>query len=153
MAESGVAIMMTAIQTEYALPATIYRVNETEKKIKELESEIINLRTSLTSAIEQIQASAVMKNGLSIGKTPQKREILVPDELKHTRGKRFVFRGKKVYGRKNRNAEKVTERWELWKTQVSMGIPISVIARAWGCHHASILHAKKKGFRAYAKTT
>lgn len=143
--------MITAIQPELAIPATIYRVSETEKQIKELKEEVLNLRTSLTSAIEQIQASAVMKAGLTIGKTPQKHEILVPDELKHTRGKRFMFRGKKVYGRKNRDAEKVTERWALWKTQVAMGIPISVIARAWGCHHASILHAQKKGFVAYAK--
>jgi hypothetical protein len=142
---------MTSIQPELAIPATIYRVSQTEKSIKELQAEFLNMKASLTSALEQIQVSAVMKSGLTVGKTPQKHEILVPDQLRHTRGKRFVFRGKRVYGRKNRDAEKVAERWSLWKTQMAMGIPISVIARAWGCHHASILHAQKKGFVAYAK--
>ena len=136
--------------SELALPATIYRVTETEKTIRELKNELSDVRISLSKAIEQIQANALMKADIKNVK-PLENQIMVPEELKHCRGKKYIRDGKVVYGKKNRNAEQTAKRWSLWKAQCELGIPVSAIARAWGCDHASILHAKRKGFVAYGK--
>ncbi|NCA19753.1 MAG: hypothetical protein EBS86_01285 [Crocinitomicaceae bacterium] len=138
--------MKHLINAEMALPATIYRVSAAEKTIAELRAEVNALRISLTTAVEQIKCSNIQI------KTPE-TEIIVPKELVHSKGKRYMRYGKMVYGRRNRNAEQVAKRWSMWKTQLELGISMSAIARAWNCDHSSILHAKKKGFKAYAKST
>lgn len=137
--------MNSPMQQEMALQATVYRVGNTEKSIEQLKSEINSLRISLTTAIEQIKCS-------NASKLPES-DIIVPEELMHTKGKRHKKYGKMVYGRRNRNAEQTAKRWALWKKQMELGVSMSAIARAWGCDHSSILHAKKKGFKAYAKST
>ena len=65
-------------------------------------------------------------------------QIIVPHELRVLKGK---------FGKcKNRKIEVVQKRWALWKVQYEAGIPMTVIARAWGCDHGSICHAKKQGW-------
>ena len=144
--------MMTAIQTEYALPATIYRIAEAEKTIKELKNELEFVKTSLSKAIEQIQSKKqVTDEGLCDKPQPLVPNIVVPDELRHCKGKKYIRSGRVVFGKKNRNYEQTAKRWAIWKTQCELGLSMAAIARAWGCDHASILHAKKKGFVPYAK--
>jgi transposase-like protein len=46
----------------------------------------------------------------------------------------------------------VTKRWTLWKHQLEAGMSTSEIARHWGCHHTSIINAKKRNFTARKST-
>jgi hypothetical protein len=62
----------------------------------------------------------------------------IPKELVPTYGK-YRARG-------NRSHSIVRKRWELWKAQHQSGLSIQEIAKAWGCHHTSIINAKNRNF-------
>lgn len=126
------------------------------KKLQQLEEQIKGLELSLSlmrqardndpvkaylepicSRIAQIESQI----GLERASTPMPvnlPEIIVPHELRVLKGK---------YGKcNNRKIEVVQKRWALWKAQYEAGISLSTIARAWGCDHGSICHAKKQGW-------
>jgi hypothetical protein len=125
------------------------RITELEERINGLELSLQIMRNAkeadpvkaylapLCSRIAQIEAHL----GLERAKTAEPidlPQIIVPHELRVLRGK---------FGKcKNRKVEVVQKRWALWKAQYEAGIPMTVIARAWGCDHASICHAKKQGW-------
>jgi hypothetical protein len=125
------------------------RIQELEERIKELESSLSIMRQArendpvkaylepLCSRIAQIEAQI----GLEKAQTKEPidlPQIIVPHELRVLKGK---------YGKcNNRKIEVVQKRWALWKVQYEAGIPLAAIARAWGCDHGSICHAKKQGW-------
>lgn len=125
------------------------RIQEIEERINSIELSLQIMRNAkeadpvkaylapLCSRIGQIEAHL----GLERAKTAEPidlPQIIVPHELRVLRGK---------FGKcKNRKVEVVQKRWALWKAQYEAGIPMTVIARAWGCDHASICHAKKQGW-------
>lgn len=125
------------------------RIKELEERIKELESSLTIMRQAresdpvkaylepLCSRIAQIEAQMGLKKAQT--KEPiDLPQIIVPHELRVLRGK---------YGKcKNRKIDVVQKRWALWKVQYEAGIPMTTIARAWGCDHGSICHAKKQGW-------
>lgn len=91
----------------------------------------------ICSRIAQIEAQIGLEKAKS-AEPIDLPEIIVPHELRVLKGK---------FGKcKNRKIEVVQKRWALWKVQYEAGIPMTVIARAWGCDHGSICHAKKQGW-------
>lgn len=139
--------MMT--NPELALPATIYRVGELEKKIKEIMARIDNTNQSIGTQLNQIKACMVVKEALPTMEGKPMQEIIVPEELAFAKGRKFK-KGKKFFkASKNRTAEIVARRWAMWRDQYNAGLPASVIARAWGCDHSTILNAKARNWESY----
>lgn len=134
---------------ELALPATIYRVGELEKKIKEIMDRIDNTSQSIGTQLKEIRACMVVKEALPTIEGKPLKEIIVPEELAIAKGGKFK-KGKKFYrSSTNRKAEIVARRWAMWRDQYNAGVPASVIARAWGCDHSAILNAKNKNWESY----
>lgn len=139
--------MMT--NPELALPATIYRVGELEKKIKEIMDRIDNTNQSIGTQLNQIKACMVVKEALPTMEGKPMQEIIVPEALAFAKGRKFK-KGKKFFNAsKNRTAEIVARRWAMWRDQYNAGVPASVIARAWGCDHSTILNAKARNWESY----
>jgi hypothetical protein len=126
---------------EMALPATIYRVAELEKKIEELMQKIDTSNNSLGAQITQIKSCMVLKHSVP-NEEGRIANIVVPEELSYSKGKKFKKGNTMCRATANKNSEIVARRWALWKDQYNAGIPASVIARAWGCDHTTILNAR-----------
>jgi hypothetical protein len=125
------------------------RIQDLEERINGLELSLQIMRNAkeadpvkaylapLCSRIGQIEAHL----GLERAQTKEPidlPQIIVPHELRVLRGK---------FGKcNNRKIEVVRKRWALWRAQYEAGISLSTIARAWGCDHGSICHAKKQGW-------
>ncbi|NBW16068.1 MAG: hypothetical protein EBR82_49605 [Caulobacteraceae bacterium] len=91
----------------------------------------------LCSRIGQIEAQMGLEKAKS-REAIDLPQIIVPHELRVLKGK---------YGKcNNRKIEVVQKRWALWRAQYEAGVPMNAIARAWGCDHGSICHAKKQGW-------
>lgn len=91
----------------------------------------------LCSRIGQIEAHLGLEKAKS-AEPIDLPEIIVPHELRVLKGK---------FGKcRNREIEVVQKRWALWRAQYEAGLSMSTIARAWGCDHTSICHAKKQGW-------
>ena len=116
---------------EHALPATIYRVGEAEKRLKELESKV----ETLTQIIASVRADSMVSKEISQKVLPT---FEIPKDLMMTRSAR---NGSK---RGNRKHEVVKKRWAFWKTQYDAGLTISEIAHQWGCDHGSVCYAKAR---------
>ena len=134
---------------ELALPATIYRVGELEKKIKEIAQRIDNSNQVIGTQLNEIRACMVVKDSLPTVEGKPLQEIIVPPDLAFAKGSKFKKGNRFFRSSKNRTAEIVARRWALWRDQHNAGIPISVIARAWGCDHATILNAKSRNWESY----
>ena len=134
---------------ELALPATIYRVGELEKKIKEIMDRIDNSNQSIGTQLKEIRACMVVKESLPTVEGKPLQEIIVPPELAFAKGSKFKKGNRFFRSSKNRTAEIVARRWAMWRDQHGAGIPISVIARAWGCHHSTILNARAMKWESY----
>jgi len=116
---------------EHALPATIYRVGQTEKRLNELESKV----NTLTQLIASLRSDSMVSKEIAKEIVPQ---FDIPKELMMTRSAR---NGRK---RGNRKHDVVKKRWAFWKTQYEAGLTLSEIARQWGCDHGSILYARDR---------
>ena len=118
---------------ELILAATIHRVKMCEDRIKEFDQMV----STLTSQMAQNRAELASKGlaSLVMGTTTP---LDIPKELVPTYGK-YRARG-------NRSHSIVKKRWELWKAQHDSGLSIQEIAKAWGCHHTSVLNAKNRNF-------
>jgi hypothetical protein len=116
---------------EHALPATIYRVSELEKRTKELED---NLK-ALNQIIYTLRSDIIVNKAL--GKQPE-LPIGVPEELKMKR------RTRSGSPRGNRRHETVKKRWSLWKIQYESGMSMKSIANEWDCDHSSISYARSR---------
>lgn len=133
---------------EMALPATIYRVAELEKKIEELMQKIDTSNNSLGAQITQIKSCMVLKHSVP-NEEGKIANIVVPEELSYSKGKKFKKGKTMCRATANKNSEIVARRWALWKDQYNAGIPASVIARAWGCDHTTILNARNMNWINY----
>ena len=113
--------------------ALVYRVKTLEDKIAEQNTKI----AMLASQIAQNKPTMGLETASSVveGITPR---IEIPKELLPTIGKHRASR--------NRTYEIVKKRWGLWKLQFEAGMSQNQIARAWGCDHGSINHAKNHNF-------
>ena len=116
---------------EHALPATIYRVSELEKRTKELED---NLRL-LNQILHTLRSDMVVNKAL--GKEPE-LHIEIPDELRMQR------RTRQGMPRGNRRHDTVKKRWGIWKMQYESGRSMQSIAQEWKCNHTSISYARSK---------
>lgn len=130
------------IKTPKRLLAIEERLEKLELKVSILEQKQNNdpikaYLEPLCSRIGQIEAQIGLEKAQS--KEPiDLPEIIVPHELRVLKGK---------FGKcKNRKIEVVRKRWALWRAQYEAGIAMTTIARAWGCDHGSICHAKKQGW-------
>ena len=136
-------------QFDLAIPATIYRVTQLEKKINEINLRIDSTSNAIKTQLDLIRSCMVIKEALPTKEGKPLPDIIVPEDLTMKRGKRFK-KGKKYFtASKNRQAEIVARRWALWRDQHNAGMPLSVIARAWGCHHSTILNARKNNWESY----
>ena len=118
---------------ELVLAATIHRVKLCEDRIKEFEEMV----STLTSQMAQNRTELASK-GLATLVMGTTTPLDIPKELVPTYGK-YRARG-------NRSHSIVRKRWELWKAQHQSGLSIQEIAKAWGCHHTSIINAKNRNF-------
>jgi len=118
---------------ELVLAATIHRVKCCEDRIKEFEQMV----STLTSQMAQNRTELASK-GLATLVMGTTTPLDIPKELVPTYGK-YRARG-------NRSHSIVKKRWELWKAQHDSGLSIQEIAKAWGCHHTSVLNAKNRNF-------
>lgn len=126
---------------DLALPATIYRVGELEKKIEDLMLKIDASNSAIGAQINQIKSCMVLKHSVP-NEEGKIANIVVPEELSYAKGKKFKKGNRFFRATTNKNSEIVARRWALWKQQYNAGIPASVIARAWGCDHTTILNAR-----------
>jgi hypothetical protein len=135
--ESGVS--MNSAPQEMILAATIHRVKMCEDKIKDFEQMVSTLTSQMAKNRAELASKGLANLVMGVS-TP----CDIPRELKPTLGK---FRMPK-----NRSHSVVTKRWTLWKHQLEAGMSTSEIARHWGCHHTSIINAKKRNFTARKST-
>lgn len=124
---------MIGHNSELVLAATIHRVKLCEEKIKEFEQIV----TTLTSQMAQNRAELASK-GLERFVMGVTTPLDIPKELVPTFGAGRA--------RRNRTYASVKKRWTIWKHQVNSGITIPEIAKAWGVHPSSIIHARSKNF-------
>jgi len=113
--------------------ALVYRVKTLEGKIAEQNTQI----AMLASQIAQNKPRMGLETASSVVEGITTR-IEIPKELLPTIGKHRASR--------NRNYETVKKRWGLWKLQFEAGMSQNQIARAWGCDHGTIHHAKNHNF-------
>jgi hypothetical protein len=114
-------------------------IKETRKRMSpEMAAEMASQLSPLCDKVARIEAEMGLKTRLTLTKALAPT-IEVPQDLRMIPGQN----GKK----KNRTAEVVQRRWEIWKMQREAGITTTAIARAWGCDHASILYAEKKNWK------
>lgn len=137
MVESGVSVI--SAPQEMILAATIHRVKLCEDKIKDFEQMVSTLTSQMAKNRAELASKGLANLVMGVS-TP----CDIPRELKPTLGK---FRMPK-----NRSHSVVTKRWTLWKHQLEAGMSTSEIARHWGCHHTSIINAKKRNFTARKST-
>jgi len=133
---------------DVALPATIYRVGEIEKKLEQLMQKIDISNNTLGAQINQIKSCMVLKHSVP-NEEGKIANIVVPEELSYSKGKKFKKGRVMCRATSNKNSEIVARRWALWKDQYNAGIPASVIARAWGCNHTTILYARNMNWINY----
>ena len=133
---------------EMALPATIYRVGELEKKLEQLMQKIDTSSNALGAQITQIKSCMVLKHSVP-NEEGTIANIVVPEELSYSKGKKFKKGKTMCRATANKKCEVVARRWALWKEQYNAGIPPSVIARAWGCDHSTILNARDMNWTSY----
>jgi hypothetical protein len=146
MAESWSPNIMNDLHL--ALPATIYRVSELEKKLEQLMLKIDSASNALGAQITQIKSCMVLKDSVP-SEEGAIANIIVPEELSYSKGKKFK-KGKTICrATSNKKTEIVARRWALWKEQYNAGIPAAVIARAWGCDHSTILNARDMNWQNY----
>jgi len=107
-----------------------YRLTVLEKKFEHHDRELTELR----QLIGRLSSDALMKS--AIKKPELALPIMdVPKEISYR-----PQNGKKV---RNREAEVVAQRWEFWRKQYESGMTVSMIARAWDCHHSTVFNAKR----------
>jgi len=118
---------------ELVLAATIHRVKMCEDRIREFEQMV----TTLTAQMAHNRAELASKGlaSLVMGTTTP---LDIPKELVPTYGK-YRARG-------NRKYDVVKKRWAIWKAQYNSGLSLTNIAKAWGCHHTTILNAVNRNF-------
>jgi hypothetical protein len=118
---------------ELVLAATIHRVKMCEDKIREFEQMV----STLTSQMAQNRTEMASKEAgnIVLGVTTP---LDIPKELVVTYGK-YRARG-------NRKYDVVKKRWAIWKAQYNSGLSLTNIAKAWGCHHTTILNAVNRNF-------
>ncbi len=147
MLESGIAAISIRLKAvEEKLESFEERVGIKERLIREankritpeISAELASQLSPLCDKVARIEAEMGLKTRLTLTKALAPT-IEVPQDLRMIPGKR----GKK----KNRTTEVVQRRWEIWRMQREAGITTTAIARAWGCDHASILHAEKRNWR------
>jgi hypothetical protein len=110
-----------------------YRLTVLEKKAEYHDRELTELR----QLIGRLSSDALMKS--AINKPELALPIMeVPKEISYR-----PQNGKKV---RNRQAHVVAQRWECWRKQYEAGMTVSMIAKAWDCHHATVIMAKKCGW-------
>jgi len=118
---------------ELVLAATIHRVKMCEDKIREFEQMV----TTLTAQMAHNRAELASK-GLATLVMGTTTPLDIPKELVPTYGK-YRARG-------NRKYDVVKKRWAIWKAQYNSGLSLTNIAKAWGCHHTTILNAVNRNF-------
>jgi len=118
---------------ELVVAATIHRVKMCEDRIREFEQMV----TTLTAQMAHNRAELASKGlaNLVMGTTTP---LDIPKELVPTYGK-YRARG-------NRKYDVVKKRWAIWKAQYNSGLSLTNIAKAWGCHHTTILNAVNRNF-------
>jgi hypothetical protein len=116
---------------EHALPATIYRVNELEKRTKELEESI----KSVNQILHTLRSDILVNN--TIGKQTEPSPYITEDIMMKRRTRQGWKRG-------NRKHETVKKRWAIWKIQYESGRSMKNIAEEWDCDHSSISYARSK---------
>jgi len=131
-----------------ALPATIYRVSELEKKLEQLMLKIDTHNQTIGVQINQIKSCMVLKHSVP-NEAGNIANIIVPEELAYSKGKKFKKGKTMCRATSNKKTEVVARRWALWKDQYNAGIPAAVIARAWGCDHSTILNARDMNWQNY----
>jgi len=110
-----------------------YRLTVLEKKAEYHDRELTELR----QLIGRLSSDALMKSAL---RSRSWRCLSWKCQRKSVTGRQ---NGKKV---RNRQAHVVAQRWECWRKQYEAGMTVSMIARAWDCHHATVIMAKKCGW-------
>jgi len=147
MLEQGIAALSIRLKAvEDRLNSFEERVGIRERMMKEAQrrispdmaAELASQLSPLCDKVARIEAEMGLKQRLTLTKALAPT-IEVPQDLRMIPGKG----GKK----KNRTAEVVQRRWEIWRMQREAGITTTAIARAWGCDHASILHAERRNWR------
>ena len=147
MLESGIAALSVRLKAvETKLESFEERVGIKERLMKEAQKrispemaqELASQLSPLCDKVARIEAEMGLKQRLTLTKALAPT-IEVPQDLRMIPGKG----GKK----KNRSAEVVQRRWEIWRMQREAGITTTAIARAWGCDHASILYAENRKWK------
>lgn len=111
-----------------------YRMTVLEKKSEYHDRELTELR----QLIGRLSSEALMKSAM---KKPEVAlpVLEVPKDISYR-----PQNGKKV---RNREAHVVAQRWEFWRKQYEAGMSVSMISRAWDCDHATVVYAKKCGWK------
>lgn len=147
MLEQGIAAISVRLKAvETRLDSFEERVGIKERLIKEankritpeMAQELASQLSPLCDKVARIEAEMGLKQRLTLTKALAPT-IEVPQDLRMIPGKK----GKK----RNRTAEVVQRRWEIWRMQREAGITTTAIARAWGCDHASILYAEGRNWK------
>jgi len=120
------------LTADLALPAAIHRIKMLEEKLQAVEATVASLQVRAN----QMTAS-ISDQGEGLGEMG-KFKIVVPNELKSTRGK-FNARG-------NRSYHIVSQRWKMWRDAWQAGMTPSEIGLAWGCDHSTVRHAIRRNF-------
>ena len=113
--------------------ALVYRVKVLEEKLVDQANQI----TTLASQMAQNRTEMAVKEANEVAEGITTR-LQIPNDLMPTIGK--------YRARKNRSYEIVKKRWDLWKLQLESGLTIYQIAKAWGCDHSSVSHARSRNF-------
>lgn len=118
---------------EHALPATIYRVNDLEKRTKELEESL----KSVNLILHTLRADMIVNK--TIGKQPEPSPYITEEIMMKRRTRHGWKRG-------NRKHETVKKRWGIWKIQYESGRSIKSIADEWDCDQSSIRYARSRNW-------
>jgi hypothetical protein len=118
---------------DLVLAATIHRVKLCEDRIAQFEQMVSTLTAQMAHNRSELASKGLA--GLIMGTTTP---LDIPMELRPTFGK-YRTRG-------NRSYNTVRKRWNIWKAQHQSGLSMQEIAKAWGCHHTSIINAKNRNF-------
>ena len=142
MLEAGISAIshrLKAVETKLAKDGTFRDSFENGQ----LASVLATRLSPICDKIARIEAQMGLKGRFAVTE-PLAPTIEVPRDLRLLPGKR----GR----RSNRTAEVVQRRWDIWRMQFESGIPIAAIARAWGCDHGSLCHAKRMNWKVGAYT-
>lgn len=107
---------------------TAYRIEQLEKRLASLESSLSLLGQRVTSLDKVTDRLA-------------KQEPVIP------KAERPVIKVDEAFLDLSRKKEKLAQRWAVWEELDRIGTRPSEIAKAFGCHHSTVLSAKKNGFK------